>query len=624
MAATFLISFLFSFLAFGQLTEVQRAELNSRNLLEDSNPGFENGHSKWLFVPDGASSVSFITSGVERGKRSAKIDVDYGGPILFSSQQIEIPESLRGKDCEAAVVLKREDEDEYVSSAPNDKVFTVYDGTSVVASKNIDAQYDTWTEVKIQFTCPESGTLGLRFSIENSHSGGPYFWIHYFLDSAYLGPRRTLPPTSSGEGFGSLTYAGTADCTWSTTSGTYANFAADNDCPTPTTSGNATAPSTKIPGAVFLNIPAGKYQVVVAAEFRADYSSSNTHCSWAISDGSDRSGVIRTTATTGVPARLGVAVGIFEYSTFQTSKTIQVQSIRISGGGTCNINNDASGVNEFKITLIPLGVRYGNDNGEVVGRVSRNAAQTGINPNNSSVKLTYTTVDSDPYALWNAANNRWVIKEAGCYVFSGSTHLAATNTLDAAYFSQIFIDGSLHSVINGIWNTSPGILTFLFGGSSGPICLNAGQYAEMYLYGSGNNSSNQLATNTAAALNYFSIHRVSPSGITNTMSLTKAADNQFTSGNILITRTGNQVCLTWTNLGYSSSSELRITSTGFLPSWARPTIGHARTLHTFSNAEIFRAVATTDGIFSSTALNYSGGNATTSSSPGGTLCYGVQ
>lgn len=53
-----------------------------------------------------------------------------------------------------------------------------------------------------------------------------------------------------------------------------------------------------------------------------------------------------------------------------------------------------------------------------------------------------------------------------------------------------------------------------------------------------------------------------------------SADNEFSAGTFYYTRIGNLVTLSWTTLTASPSDSNPLTSSGFLPSWARPQAGH--------------------------------------------------
>jgi hypothetical protein len=90
---------------------------------------------------------------------------------------------------------------------------------------------------------PSSGSLSLR--LVSVASNEPEVTI----DDCYLGLAEgfNVGEVSQAELVGTLTYAVTTNCSWSTTSGSYANFSADTDCPTPTTTGSLEYVGSKLP-----------------------------------------------------------------------------------------------------------------------------------------------------------------------------------------------------------------------------------------------------------------------------------------------------------------------------------------------------------------------------------------
>lgn len=151
---------------------------------------------------------------------------------------------------------------------------------------------------------------------------------------------------------GTLNYAGTASCIWSSTAGgSFTAFGADTDCPTPTVSGNVQAPGTKIPGFSVASLEAGKYQVVVNGLFYTD--ASTTNCKWAISDGTTNS-AIQNVYGNNTSASVGSVVAYFDYTSKQTNKTFQILVNRTGGSGNCQVYNADTTVTALNFVLIPL------------------------------------------------------------------------------------------------------------------------------------------------------------------------------------------------------------------------------------------------------------------------------
>lgn len=148
-----------------------------------------------------------------------------------------------------------------------------------------------------------------------------------------------------------LKYAGTTNCIWETTSASFAAFAADTDCPTPTVTGNASAPGTKIPGVTISSLPAGKYMVVTQANLYGTVAADQ--CRYELYDGTNSSGFVPIYTSAGVANNNGTIVGVFSYTALQSNLTFQVRALRSSGSGNCQIRvNDST--ESFQISVIPL------------------------------------------------------------------------------------------------------------------------------------------------------------------------------------------------------------------------------------------------------------------------------
>lgn len=196
------------------------------------------------------------------------------------------------------------------------------------------------------FGSTSTGTLSIR---ANTGTGRVNFTITRFPLTSEQALRSDL-----SNPVGALTYAGTSNCQWSTTSASTANFAADTDCPTAVVTGSASAPGTKIPGAVFSNLPAGKYKITAIGSFHTSFTTSTTTCVYSLSDGTNTIGGATGNSTSGAADTFFSALsGVVTYSSFQSSVTWQAQGKRSGGGGTCFLDdNDAANI--FSISLEPL------------------------------------------------------------------------------------------------------------------------------------------------------------------------------------------------------------------------------------------------------------------------------
>lgn len=166
----------------------------------------------------------------------------------------------------------------------------------------------------------------------------------------------------------------------------------------------------------------------------------------------------------------------------------------------------------------------------------RNADQTGVNPNNSDVKLTFNTLDSDTHAAFDTTNSRYVVPVTGYYNFIGRYSIANTNVLASRYSIKLYKNGSQIADMGDrtIEAASVGFSRF---GSFSAYAV-AGDYFELYIFGAGNNSASTLTATAGTGNTYIQGFRLSgPSVIaSNEAVLARASGNpaSATSGNPII------------------------------------------------------------------------------------------
>lgn len=123
--------------------------------------------------------------------------------------------------------------------------------------------------------------------------------------------------------------------------------------------------------------------------------------------------------------------------------------------------------------------------------MQRTSSQTGVNPNNSSVKV---NIDAAPYinkvGAANAGSNRIDIKTPGEYSVSGRITLQGANVIaNSEYRAVIYKNGS--EAVRGQTIFGPsGTASQLT--AVGLVKAVAGDYIELYIYGAGNNSGSTL------------------------------------------------------------------------------------------------------------------------------------
>jgi hypothetical protein len=140
----------------------------------------------------------------------------------------------------------------------------------------------------------------------------------------------------------------------------------------------------------------------------------------------------------------------------------------------------------------------------VAARLYRSSNQSGVNPNNSAVKVTF---DSNTYDLNGGFTaSKWTASTSGYYKINLGINISSTNVLNNAYYAQIYKNGSLYS--SGPYTTPSA------GAAAGVqaydiIPMNAGDYIEGYLFGAGNNSVSTLTLNAGGGLTFMTIERSS-------------------------------------------------------------------------------------------------------------------
>jgi len=143
----------------------------------------------------------------------------------------------------------------------------------------------------------------------------------------------------------------------------------------------------------------------------------------------------------------------------------------------------------------------------VAADVYLSATQTGVNPNNTSVKINFNAVRNDTIGAFSTGAFRYNFLTSGWYDFSTTIYLLGSNVLANIYRLHIYKNGSLFFVGDQTTPTAgaPFNLT-----ASTKRFFNAGDYLEVYLYGAGNNSVSTLSVyeDGTGAWSYFNINRI--------------------------------------------------------------------------------------------------------------------
>ncbi len=154
---TIFLTLLIPLLVWGAPKEQDRAILegNQRNIL--SNPGFEGRKSNWTNT--GSSTFTLETAAPAAGNVTAKWDPSATGEF-FRSELIVVPEGLKGRSCSLIFDYK------WASGVAAEIKANVDDGSTDLATVDLDPADDYRASTPLLFTCPSSGSI--RVELEST------------------------------------------------------------------------------------------------------------------------------------------------------------------------------------------------------------------------------------------------------------------------------------------------------------------------------------------------------------------------------------------------------------------------------------------------------------------------
>lgn len=284
------------------------------------NAGFEANNENNVTDSSGIATVT-STSPIS-GNYSLAIDATTSGELVKilgkTIKQV-------GTSCEAVFY--------YTGDASLYKAYVLQGATKVSSELTLSNVGTNVQPVSLIFPCG-SGTAP-DVTIESTGNGAAIK-----VDDFYSGMPINIGTVAQAQLLGTLSYATTAGCNWSTSSTSFTSFTADGDCPTPIVTGQITAPGTKVPGFSIASLAPGSLMIVPQATL---YKTTTTDsvCSFRLSDGTNT-----TTATniyTGTATPFGTSSSYqFTYTTAQSNLTVQFQALSQSGSSTCGIDNGTS------------------------------------------------------------------------------------------------------------------------------------------------------------------------------------------------------------------------------------------------------------------------------------------
>lgn len=231
-------------------------------------------------------------------------------------------------------------------------------------------------------------------------------------------------------------------------------------------------------------------------------------------------------------------VGTSHYSSTSSSIVALYSGASVQAGPTAPVTTAAGDIATISIKLPILGwsssVVMSSDAATTVVAASayKNGNQTGINPNASAVKLTLDTAAFDRQGAFDTVNNRYVVKTPGDYNIDALVYVAGTNVLANYYDVRLYKNGVLHTYGAALFASASGAFALPL---TTKLSLVAGDYLELYLFGTGNNSVSTLTVSGGVGVTRMNIERISgPSQIAASDSYqsryTSNAANNITNG----------------------------------------------------------------------------------------------
>lgn len=314
-------------------TAERLVETGYNNLL--ANPSFEHSTYSTGWGALGSTTPAVETTVVRHGKKSAKLTTSsQSGNFWFQSVTPTI--QMQGMNMEYGMAVK--------TSVSGIQVCALQAG-SVVGSCSTVVADNVWRYYSVNYPGPSSGTVGVTLYAASGVTGDIY------VDDTYVGQARNIGNVAQAQFIGSLKYAGTANCTWSSSSTTLAAFSADTDCPSASVTGSVSAPGTKIPGAVVSNLAPGTYKVTIKTAI-GKTGTQDAVVAAAVNDGTTTSPAqtFYNSTNNGTVVAPLTLVAYFTYTTAQSSVTYQAYGYSQNASNAVTL--EAGNTNrDFEITV---------------------------------------------------------------------------------------------------------------------------------------------------------------------------------------------------------------------------------------------------------------------------------
>lgn len=329
---------------FNQVTDLggikSLIETGNGNILK--NAGFEGGTTDWSVVSTGTITTSSTAKGT--GALGLEWDDGLGSGAELKSTLITIPEGYKGKNGVVSCQVKQ-------TVGTITQTFTVNNGTTDLFTPIlVSANTSTFTDNRNNFIFPTSGSVQVKFYGNNNADPALY------IDDCKISLADNIGTVSQALDYGSASYTGTSSCIWThaLSSTVPTSYTANASCPTPTVTGFASAPATKIPALTFSSMGSGTYVFHATGLFSAEI---NRSCSYFFYDGTTSypaGTVVGTNASpntnyTGQSGNTNHITARINVASPQTNKTFEIQGIGENGTSTCQIYADSTPKKDLKI-----------------------------------------------------------------------------------------------------------------------------------------------------------------------------------------------------------------------------------------------------------------------------------
>lgn len=304
------------------------------NLLIEKNWDFELGVANNWTASGGTLSDETTSPGF--GEKSGSWDPSAASQNLDSDLALVIP-GLEGRSCAVQMQYK------WAGSAGDLKMQVLNSSSDVLAEGELTVS-SIWADFFLAFTCPTTNSV--RFRLTSTADAA-----EILLDNVHLGSNIKEVNISQATFYGATRWAATTDCTPEVTSvGSWGDIAADADCDDNTITyighaiADAATPGQRIQSR-YASLEPGKYLIKFTGSFFGAYQSTNTHCRFRISDGtnfiSESEINLRADSTRSEFAELS---GVIEYDEPQGDTTFRIQGYENSGVA-CSLRATVTGFN---------------------------------------------------------------------------------------------------------------------------------------------------------------------------------------------------------------------------------------------------------------------------------------